>query len=72
MEAETNAFLVWANKKTLPGDLSRIFQEVESKNMKTCSFFWVLVKTLKAFWLLGQKLPLTGTLPDLTSHTADY
>jgi len=52
--------------------IEEIFAEADTKDSLTCSFFWLLVKTLKLFWERNSKFPLNGSIPDMTSLTEYY
>ncbi|GAA5948295.1 hypothetical protein JCM3765_001356 [Sporobolomyces pararoseus] len=62
------------NKKPIPEEIEKLFKDDSCQNLTSqSSNFWILLHTLKLFTQKSEGLlPLTGSLPDMKSHSQTY
>lgn len=65
------------NKRPVPEEIEKLFKDDSCQNLTSqSSNFWILLQTLQLFTLdpsnPSHLLPLTGSLPDMKSHSTTY
>ena len=70
-EAITNASLLFESKD-LPDNVQDIFKSSRIENVDGSNKFWVAAKVIKQFHEAHKRLPVAGSVPDMTSTTDHY
>ena len=70
-EALKNAFFTHQSAK-LPDNVQEIFDIPKIDDSSEMDPFWLCCSVLKKFYAKENRLPVSGTIPDMTSHTDYY
>lgn len=70
-EALKNAYFVHQSTD-LPFNVQDIFEMAKIDDNNEKDPFWVCCSALKKFYEVNKRLPVSGTIPDMTAHTDSY
>jgi len=70
-EATSNAYQVFQSSD-LPYNVQDIFDAPQTDDVQEKGEFWVCCTALKKFQAEHKRLPVSGSIPDMTSYTDYY